>query len=137
MRSSAPDPLLVQLSGHRWLVPLLADLASRKGARFVELIHRLGLSRDSLTRTLQAAAALGWVRRNPGHGHPLRPEYILTEAGSAAAARATIIAGAQAAPGLTPGAAIGRSEEHTAELQSLMRITHADFCLKKKKKNKN
>src|SRR3546814_6940901 len=26
-----------------------------------------------------------------------------------------------------------RSEEHTYELQSLMRITHADFCLKKKK----
>src|SRR3546814_4288515 len=25
-----------------------------------------------------------------------------------------------------------RSEEHTSELQSLMRITYADFCLKKK-----
>src|SRR3546814_2698980 len=101
MRSSAPDPLLVQLSGHRWLVPLLADLASRKGARLVELIHRLGLSRDSLTRTLQAAAAPGWVRRNPGNGHPLRPE---------------------------------RSEEHTSKLQSLMRISYAVFCMKKKKK---
>src|SRR3546814_1754452 len=26
----------------------------------------------------------------------------------------------------------GRSEEHTSELQSLMRISYADFCLKKK-----
>src|SRR3546814_9791161 len=26
-----------------------------------------------------------------------------------------------------------RSEEHTSELQSLMRISYADFCLKKKK----
>src|SRR3546814_4532088 len=32
---------------------------------------------------------------------------------------------------------IGRSEEHTSELQSLMRISYAVFCLKKKKNNKN
>src|SRR3546814_7139528 len=30
-----------------------------------------------------------------------------------------------------------RSEEHTSELQSLMRISYAVFCLKKKKKNKD
>src|SRR3546814_8213058 len=30
--------------------------------------------------------------------------------------------------------AIQRSEEHTSELQSLMRISYAVFCLKKKKK---
>src|SRR3546814_7417280 len=32
-------------------------------------------------------------------------------------------------------AACSRSEEHTSELQSLMRISYAVFCLKKKKKN--
>src|SRR3546814_9707861 len=30
-----------------------------------------------------------------------------------------------------------RSEEHTSELQSLMRISYAVFCLKKKKKQSN
>src|SRR3546814_7036807 len=30
-----------------------------------------------------------------------------------------------------------RSEEHTSELQSLMRISYAVFCLKKKKNNKH
>src|SRR3546814_6004850 len=30
-----------------------------------------------------------------------------------------------------------RSEEHTSELQSLMRISYAVFCLQKKKKQKN
>src|SRR3546814_3099088 len=30
-----------------------------------------------------------------------------------------------------------RSEEHTSELQSLMRISYAVFCLKKKKKEKD
>src|SRR3546814_4248711 len=33
-------------------------------------------------------------------------------------------------PAITVGA--GRSEEHTSELQSLMRISYAVFCLKKK-----
>src|SRR3546814_5867480 len=33
--------------------------------------------------------------------------------------------------------AVRRSEEHTSELQSLMRISYAVFCLKKKKKSKH
>src|SRR3546814_8696037 len=42
---------------------------------------------------------------------------------------------------LLKGAGVGydrqsRSEEHTSELQSLMRISYAVFCLKKKKKRK-
>src|SRR3546814_4352559 len=36
---------------------------------------------------------------------------------------------------LTQGALV-RSEEHTSELQSLMRISYAVFCLKKKKQQK-
>src|SRR3546814_6044301 len=32
---------------------------------------------------------------------------------------------------------VWRSEEHTSELQSLMRISYAVFCLKKKKNNKS
>src|SRR3546814_7588933 len=34
-----------------------------------------------------------------------------------------------------PGRVTMRSEEHTSELQSLMRISYAVFCLKKKKIN--
>src|SRR3546814_2880679 len=39
------------------------------------------------------------------------------------------------AAAMDPGDAVGpdRSEEHTSELQSLMRISYAVFCLKKKK----
>src|SRR3546814_5427653 len=36
-------------------------------------------------------------------------------------------------PVATTPAAVARSEEHTSELQSLMRISYAVFCLKKKK----
>src|SRR3546814_7837831 len=34
---------------------------------------------------------------------------------------------------IVPG--VGRSEEHTSELQSLMRISYAVFCLKKKNRS--
>src|SRR3546814_4004830 len=44
---------------------------------------------------------------------------------------AAVEAGVHSAPELA--AAIVRSEEHTSELQSLMRISYAVFCLKKKK----
>src|SRR3546814_3455888 len=42
------------------------------------------------------------------------------------------------APGSAPSLArdAGRSEEHTSELQSLMRISYAVFCLKKQQQNK-
>src|SRR3546814_3061197 len=46
-----------------------------------------------------------------------------------AAAHASLVAGRRAA-----AAQPIRSEEHTSELQSLMRISYAVFCLKKKKK---
>src|SRR3546814_7642212 len=36
-------------------------------------------------------------------------------------------------PASTTASARARSEEHTSELQSLMRISYAVFCLKKKK----
>src|SRR3546814_12413191 len=36
-----------------------------------------------------------------------------------------------------PGVGQFRSEEHTSELQSLMRISYAVFCLKKKKKTEH
>src|SRR3546814_5976231 len=42
---------------------------------------------------------------------------------------------AREAEGAASGGA-GRSEEHTSELQSLMRISYAVFCLKKKKEVK-
>src|SRR3546814_6354742 len=39
--------------------------------------------------------------------------------------------------GIQPAGHAKRSEEHTSELQSLMRISYAVFCLKKKNKTQN
>jgi DNA-binding HxlR family transcriptional regulator len=79
-----PDRKLARLAAllhHRWSVPVLATLLVGSGAKFVTLARRLDLSRDSLRRTLDVLIAQRWVMRNPGHGHPMRPEYVLTASG--------------------------------------------------------
>ena len=77
---------LVALFHNRWSVPILAELHRQRGSRFVTLSRILGLSRESLRRTLAALIDGGLVRRNPGYGHPLRPEYVLTSSGERIAA---------------------------------------------------
>lgn len=102
MPSTAKLEDLIALSRNRWIAALLADLAAHRGARFVELVHRLGLPRDSLTRTLEAARGAGWIAPNPGHGHPLRPEYVLTSEGNRIAVHARALIEAQARIGIGP-----------------------------------
>src|SRR3546814_7541643 len=53
----------------------------------------------------------------------------------AAAAQLGLIGLLQFLPLFVTTPITGRSEEHTSELQSLMRISSAVFCLKKKKHN--
>src|SRR3546814_7077374 len=76
---------------------------------------------DELRGTLAPAA----TRLDPG----ARPARILKVEVEVAAAVAVALHQAEAAR--------VRSEEHTSELQSLMRISYAVFCLKKKKKPNN
>ena len=65
----------------RWGVPILGELHDRDGAKFITLVNRLGISRSVLTSTLGELMEGGFVIRNPGYGHPLRPEYLLTKKG--------------------------------------------------------
>jgi DNA-binding HxlR family transcriptional regulator len=82
MDSSKPhlEPLIA-LCHHRWSLPILTELHRENGAKFVTLVQRLKISRDALSRTLEALIQLGLIKRNTGYGHPLRPEYILTTPG--------------------------------------------------------
>jgi len=82
---------LIRLFHHRWAPPALALLGERGGARFVELQRRLGVSRESLRRALDSLIELGYVRRNVGYGHPLRPEYVLAPRGRSPARTAARI----------------------------------------------
>jgi len=72
---------LVRLFHHRWAPAVAAAVAASSGSRFVALQMKLGTNPASLKAALQALLDLGLVRRNPGFGHPLRPEYLSTAAG--------------------------------------------------------
>jgi DNA-binding HxlR family transcriptional regulator len=72
---------LPELFHHRWAAGVLAELDRTRGSRFVTLANRVGVGRESLRRTLSALIEGGLVMRNPGYGHPLRPEYVLTPRG--------------------------------------------------------
>src|SRR3546814_15588548 len=90
--------------------------------------HTLSLH-DALPISNRVAAE----RESPGSYRPLAPEALyLTEAEWAGATKERPIH--IVTPFDVPPAAT-RSEEHTSELQSLMRISYAVFCLKKKKKH--
>jgi len=91
-----------RLVAGRWLVPLMALIGEQEGARFAALRARLGLSRSALTASLAQLQEAGWLRRNPGHGHPLRPEYILTKKGAPIAAFAMKVMAERARLGLEP-----------------------------------
>ncbi len=62
-------------------IPILAILFESKGSKFISLVNRLEISKDTLSRTLKTLIKRGFVKKNPGYGHPLRPEYILTPDG--------------------------------------------------------
>jgi DNA-binding HxlR family transcriptional regulator len=93
---------IASLARQRWAVAVIARLAAPVGGRFAVLLHRLPISRESLTRTLQALIVAGWIIRNPGYGHPLRPEYVLTERGQAVALTCVAIDTAQKSLNLAP-----------------------------------
>jgi DNA-binding HxlR family transcriptional regulator len=73
--------ILLTLCHHRWSLPVLAEIGRTGGSRFATLIGRLGVSGESLRRTLAYLGEQGLLERNPGYGHPLRPEYVLTARG--------------------------------------------------------
>lgn len=78
-----PGAGLALLFHHRWAAPILAEMHARPaGARAAEIRHALGVGADSFARTARAIVSRGWLVPNPGYGHPLRPEYVLTAAGA-------------------------------------------------------
>src|SRR3546814_10461982 len=92
---------------------------------------------DVITPTYMGA---GWKRfhefqmRKPMPSRPLTNSVAMTMSSEMPIERRRLVK----MPGSDEGRTIsislrGRSEEHTSELQSLMRISYAVFCLKKKK----
>jgi len=89
---------LVKITARAWALPILARLGSGTPGRQAPLIAATGAGRTAFGQSLDHLIELGLVERNPGHGHPLRPEYRLTARGRALAPIAARIAAAAPAP---------------------------------------
>lgn len=76
---------LAQLCHRRWTIPIVAELNRTKGAKFITLVNRLDASHGSVRQALDDLIESGLLMPNPGYGHPMRPEYILTDQGQAIA----------------------------------------------------
>src|SRR3546814_6023846 len=83
----------------------------------LRIIQRKGLAGAALIPLDDGKEILPWALERPGHRHFDRARSAVNEEEDRIGA-------------------IRRSEEHTSELQSLMRISYAVFCLTKKKKTK-
>src|SRR3546814_10422709 len=86
---------------------------------------RSGFSRELLIPTCDPREARDWSRSHGKSIHAAGGAQRLTSSTRRFCAR----------PASVPLSATGRSEEHTSELQSLMRISYAVFCLNKKINN--
>ena len=65
----------------KWSIVVLAELKRQGGSKLVTLQNRLNIGPSALRQTLEFLIEREVVVRNPGYGHPMRPEYILTDAG--------------------------------------------------------
>src|SRR3546814_2309451 len=96
------------------------------------------LERIGLVDRIGQAPGLGW---GPVDGLIVQFQGIGRDRGNGGQDRRDAVAGRLRSHRLDGNRRDGRrrlwrSEEHTSELQSLMRISYAVFCLKKKKKEK-
>jgi len=91
---------LVKLTARAWALPILAALGTGTPGRQAPLIAATGAGRAAFRQSLDHLVELGLVERNPGHGHPLRPEVRLTVEGARMAelAAAILRAGGGQAP---------------------------------------
>lgn len=82
---------LVNVTSRAWCLGILASLDAGTPGRQAPLLEATGAGRGALAQSLAHLIELGLLERNPGHGHPLRPEFRLTPEGRRIAAMATAI----------------------------------------------
>ena len=81
----------VNTTSRAWAIPILANLHAGIAARQAPLLAATGASRTAFAQSMEHLISIGMLERNPGYGHPLRPEFRLTKLGVAAAALANRI----------------------------------------------
>lgn len=77
---------IVNLTSRSWSLHILAELHRGTAGRQAPLLAATQANRTSFGQSLKHLIALSLLERNPGHGHPLRPEFRLTPEGQKIAA---------------------------------------------------
>ncbi|WP_421853313.1 winged helix-turn-helix transcriptional regulator [Oricola sp.] len=85
---------LVKLTSRAWSLNILALMHRGVPGRQAPMLAATSAHRTSFAASLEHLVNLGLLERNPGHGHPLRPEFRLTPQGVEAAAIADRIVNA-------------------------------------------
>src|SRR3546814_4244655 len=112
---------------------MVREVEARLAERFglpVECVTTVSNATAGLTAALAAATRLRLRNVNDGPAYCLLPAWTFV-------ASLHAVVGTGLEPYLLDVDEASRSEEHTSELQSLMRISYAVFCLKKKNINYN
>lgn len=81
----------VNITSRAWTLPILSNLHDGVAGRQATLLTATGANRTAFAQSMDHLIEIGLLERNPGHGHPLRPEFRLTELGKTAAAIASKI----------------------------------------------
>ncbi|MFK8077182.1 MAG: winged helix-turn-helix transcriptional regulator [Granulosicoccus sp.] len=71
----------ISLCSKAWSIQILSYMHQQNDPRISPITHHFSASRTSISAALQHLVGLGYVRKNTGHGHPLRPAYALTTKG--------------------------------------------------------
>lgn len=77
---------LVNITSRAWALSILSNLHEGVAGRQATLLSATGASRSAFVQSMDHLIKIGLMERNPGHGHPLRPEFRLTPRGVTAAA---------------------------------------------------
>ena len=72
---------VVNLCSRTWSLTALGLMANGASARISPLAAAAGCGRTAMGASVTRLVECDLLERNPGHGHPLRPEYRLTPAG--------------------------------------------------------
>ena len=83
--------LIVKVTARAWALPILDRLHRGVPGRQAALLTATGAGRTAFLQSLDHLLMIGLLERNPGYGHPLRPEFRLTPVGEAVAKLASEI----------------------------------------------
>lgn len=73
---------LVNVTSRAWSLSILALMYRGTPGRQALLLTASGAGRTAFSQSLWHLVDLGLLEKNPGHGHPLRPEFRLTAKGA-------------------------------------------------------